>query len=62
MKEAEMTTNTNDYQTAEVVVVGKAESMILGEKYLYMVDTMWISPMFLRTNDAVWYGDSESAD
>ncbi len=55
-------TNANDYQAAEVVAVGNAESMILGEKYLYMVDTLWISPMFLRTNDVVWYADSESAE
>ena len=55
-------TNANDYQAAEVVAVGKAGSMILGEKYLYMVDTLWISPMFLRNNDVVWYADTESAD
>ncbi|HEX6649440.1 MAG TPA: hypothetical protein VF075_07865 [Pyrinomonadaceae bacterium] len=57
-----MTTIANDYQAAKVVAVGKAESMILGEKYLYMLDTFWLSPMFLRDNEVVWYADNESAD
>ena len=57
-----MTTNANDYQAAELVAVGKAESMILGEKYLFIMDTLWLTPVFLRDNEVEWYADSESAD
>lgn len=57
-----MTTNANDYRAAEVVAVGKAESMILGEKYIFMVDSLFIPPSYLRNNDVVWYAESESAD
>ena len=57
-----MTTNANDYQAAEVVAVGKAESMILGEKYFYVADTIWLLPTFLRDSEIVWSAHGESAD
>ena len=57
-----MTTNANDYQAAELVAVGKAESMILGEKEFYVADTIWLFPTFLRDSEIVWSAHGESAD
>jgi hypothetical protein len=57
-----MITHTNDYENAEVVAIGTARSVILGEKNFPMIDNLLTWPLIYRTDPFELYDDDQSTD
>ena len=57
-----MTTYTNEYENPEIISIGTAKDIILGEKNLLAIDAIPGWPLFRRYEPWAFCGDEESAD
>ena len=57
-----MTRKPNEYRTPEILEIGSAQDIILGEKVLYFLNTIVELPYFRRPDTFALYDDYESPD